>query len=74
MRYLAISDSGEDLTTYLLLCYKPALCNDELVNHCAARSGSPHNDESSHYEMNQCFAVKILMVHVKIFCCWMVPQ
>ena len=74
MRYLAISDSGEDLTTYLLLCDKPALCNDELVNHCAARSGSPHNDESSHYEMNQCFAVKILMVHVKIFCCWMVPQ
>ena len=51
MRYLAISDSGEDLTTYLLLCDKRALCNDELVNHCAARSGSSHNDESSHYEL-----------------------
>ena len=41
MRYLAISDSGEDLSTYLLVC-------DKLVNQCAACSGSPHNDKSSH--------------------------
>ena len=44
MRYLAIS--GEDRHQHIYLCVtNPALC---IVNQCAARSGSPRDDKSSH--------------------------
>ena len=44
MRYLAIS--GEDWHQHIYLCVtNPALC---IVNQCAARSGSPRDDKSSH--------------------------
>ena len=44
MRYLGIS--GEDSSTYLLVCDKS--CFVDTVNQCAARSGSPHDDKSPH--------------------------
>ena len=38
--------TGEDLSTYLLVSVtNPALYNDKLVNQCAARSSSPHDDK-----------------------------
>ena len=42
MRYLTIS--GEDLAAYLLVGHKSCLYNDQLVNQCAARSGSPRDE------------------------------
>ena len=56
MWYLAIS--GEDLATYAFwnLAYSRYICHDNLVNQeCVAHSGSPKDDESSHYVVNQFF-------------------